>query len=304
MGVKIPFRRELDFTYRQIEQVAPGIRRIIAENPSPFTLHGTGTYIIGEGEVAVIDPGPRDAAHIDALVSGLGDEVISHVLVTHTHMDHSPGCALLRERCDAKTYAFGPHGAGKLADGVQVEEGGDMEFAPDVLVKDGDIIRGKGFSVECVYTPGHTSNHICFQYIEQQALFTGDHVMGWSTSIISPPDGDMGDYLRSLEKLLTRNDRVYWPTHGPCIEDPKAFVQKFIEHRLEREAQILAALTRGLTTIERMVPEMYEGLPEFMYPAAARSVLAAIEHMVNKGEVASDQPDEPLTLSTSYRLAG
>ena len=300
MGVKIPFRRELDFTYRQIEQIAPGIRRLVAENPSPFTLHGTGTYIIGDGEVAVIDPGPRDPAHIEALVSGLGDEVISHILVTHTHMDHSPGCALLREHTDAKTYAYGPHGAGKLADGVQVEEGGDMEFAPDVLVKDGDVIEGRGFTVECVYTPGHTSNHICFQYVEQQALFTGDHVMGWSTSIISPPDGDMGAYLNSLEKLLERNDSVYWPTHGPSIEDPKAFVRKFIEHRLEREAQILAALKRGIGTIEKMVPEMYEGLPEFMYPAAARSVWAAIEHMVNKGEVVSD---EAITLTATYRLA-
>lgn len=299
MGVKIPFRRELEFTYRQIEQVAPGIRRLVAENPSPFTLHGTGTYIIGEGEVAIIDPGPRDPAHIDALFDGLGDEVITHVLVTHTHMDHSPGCELVRERCPAKTYAFGPHGAGKLADGVQVEEGGDMAFAPDVLVKDGDLIEGKGFTIECVYTPGHTSNHLCFQYVEQQALFTGDHVMGWSTSIISPPDGDMGAYLGSLEKLLERNDRVYWPTHGPCIDEPKAFVQKFIEHRLEREAQIKAALGRGLTTIERMVPEMYEGLPEFMYPAAARSVWAAIEHLLNKGEVVTDGA---VTLDATYRL--
>ncbi len=299
MSVKIPFRRELEFNYREIETIAPGIRRVIAENPSPFTLHGTGTYIIGEGNVAVIDPGPADSAHIDALVRGLAGETITHVLVTHTHMDHSPGCALLRAHTDAPTYAYGPHGAGKLESGVQVEEGGDMDFMPDVRVKDGDVIRGDGWSVECVYTPGHTSNHVCFQYREQKALFTGDHVMGWSTSIISPPDGDMGDYLQSLDKLLARDDAIYWPTHGPSIEDPKSFVEKFIVHRQEREDQIVACLQRGMTTIDVMVPDMYIGLPEFMYPAAARSVLAAMEHMANKGVI---KTDGAITLTATYRL--
>lgn len=299
MSVKIPFRRELDFAYREIETIGPGIRRVIAENPGPFTLHGTGTYIIGEGKVAVIDPGPADSVHIDSLLKGLDGETISHVLVTHTHMDHSPGCALLREHCDAPTYAYGPHGAGKLESGIQVEEGGDMEFEPDVLVKDGDIISGDGWSVECVYTPGHTSNHMCFAYREQKALFTGDHVMGWSTSIISPPDGDMGDYLKSLEKLLGRDDKIFWPTHGPSIDDPKSFVRQFIEHRAEREAQIIDCLKRGLTTIEVMVPDMYNGLPEFMYPAAARSVLAAMEHMANKGNIVSSGA---VSIDASYSL--
>ncbi len=301
MSVKIPFRRELDFAYREIETIAPGIRRVVAENPGPFTLHGTGTYILGEGQVAVIDPGPADSAHIDALVKGLAGETITHVLVTHTHMDHSPGCALLREHCAAPTYAYGPHGAGKLESGIQVEEGGDMDFVPDVLVKDGDIISGEGWSVECVYTPGHTSNHMCFAYREQKALFTGDHVMGWSTSIISPPDGDMGDYLQSLKKLLARDDEVYWPTHGPSIGEPKDFVEKFIEHRQEREDQIVSCLQRGLTTIEIMVPDMYKGLPEFMYPAAARSVLAAMEHMANKGSIVTTGP---ITLNATYALPG
>ncbi|MEM7217610.1 MAG: MBL fold metallo-hydrolase [Pseudomonadota bacterium] len=299
MGVQIPFSRDLEFNYRKIESVAPGIRRIVAENPGPFTLHGTGTYIIGTGQVAVIDPGPADEAHIDALVRGLGDEEISHVLVTHTHMDHSPGCALLRRYTNAPTYAYGPHGAGKIAAGVPVEEGGDMDFLPDVEVRDGDVIEGGDWSVECVYTPGHTSNHICFAYREGDALFSGDHVMGWSTSIISPPDGDMQAYMASLDKLLERDDRVYWPTHGPAIEDPKPFVRKFIEHRLEREAQISACISRGVDRIEAMVPEMYAGLPEFMYPAAARSVWAAIEFMVQKGTIATDGE---VTIEASYRL--
>jgi len=169
-----------------------------------------------------------------------------------------------------------------------------------VRVKDEQVIEGAGWSVGCVYTPGHTSNHICFEFREQQALFTGDHVMGWSTSIISPPDGDMGAYMRSLDKLLQRSDRIYWPTHGPSINQPQSFVRKFIQHRLEREQQIKDALAQGIVQIEKMVPQMYESLPEFMYPAAARSVLAAIEHMVNKGDVVSDAG---ITLKAQYALA-
>lgn len=297
MAVQIPFRRKMDYSYGVVEQVAPQIRRVIAENPSPFTLYGTGTYILGEGEVAVIDPGPADAQHISALLQAVEGETISHILVTHTHMDHSPGCRLLQAECDAKTYAYGPHGAGKLEQGVTVEEGGDMDFDPDVLVTDGEILEGSNWSVECVYTPGHTSNHMCFQLREQQALFTGDHVMGWSTSIISPPDGDMAAYMLSLEKLLARDDAVYWPTHGPAITEPKVHVQAFIEHRRERENQILACIDRDVHVIDDMVPLMYKDTPEFMYPAAARSVLAAIEYLVQQGKLSA--PDG-ISLQGSY----
>lgn len=300
MSVTLPLNRELSFEYGKIEQVAPGIRRLVANNPSPFTFHGTGTYIIGSGSVAVIDPGPRDPEHIDALLKGLGDERISHILVTHTHMDHSPGCALLREHTDAPMVGYGPHGAGKAEDGVVVEEGGDMDFTPDVTARDGDVIEGDGWSVECVYTPGHTSNHLCFSYREQSALFTGDHVMGWSTSIVSPPDGDMAQYLDSLHKLLDRSDSTYWPTHGAAITEPKPLVRAFIEHRREREQQILDRLKAGDTRIDVMVPTMYVGTPEFMYPAAARSVFAAIAYLVQRGDVLCD--GEP-TLTSEYRLS-
>jgi glyoxylase-like metal-dependent hydrolase (beta-lactamase superfamily II) len=300
MGVQIPFRRDLDFTYGQVARIGPRIRRVIAENPSPFTLYGTGTYILGNGQVAVVDPGPADPAHIDAILEATRGETISHVLVTHTHMDHSPGCALLKEHCDAPTYAYGPHGAGKLEEGVPVEEGGDMAFAPDHRVAHGDIIQGGDWSVECVYTPGHTSNHMCYQLREDRALFTGDHIMGWSTSIISPPDGDMAAYMRSLELMLERNDAVYWPTHGPCIDDPKGLVRAFIEHRRERETQILECVRKGVGSIRDMVPLMYTSTPEFMYPAAARSVLAAVEYLVSKGELSSDGR---ISLDSEYRLA-
>ncbi len=300
MASSIPFRRELDFSYGEVSHVAPGIRRVIAENPSPFTLYGTGTYILGRGEVAVIDPGPADGAHIAKLLEALEGETISHIFITHTHMDHSPGCRLLQAHTDAKSYAYGPHGAGKLEQGVPVEEGGDMEFEPDELVRDGDVLTGDDWSVECVFTPGHTSNHMCYQLRESKALFTGDHVMGWSTSIISPPDGDMGAYIASLDRLLERDDAVYWPTHGPCIDDPKPHVQAFIEHRLARERQIIDCIEQGVHRIEDMVPMMYTELPEFMYPAAARSVLASMEHLVGNGAL---KADGGVQLDAAYQLA-
>ena len=299
--VQIPYRRELEFDYGSVSQIAPGIRRVIANNPGPFTFHGTGTYILGTGNVAVIDPGPDDEEHIGAILAALDGETISHILVTHTHMDHSPGCRPLQALTGAPTYAYGPHGAGKLEQGVQVEEGGDMDFAPDHLVKHGDIIQGGDWTVECVYTPGHTSNHMCFALQEQKALFTGDHVMGWSTSIISPPDGDMAAYMQSLELLLERDDAVYWPTHGPSIIDPKTHVRAYIAHRIEREEQILKCIDEGTHSIRDMVPLMYRDTPEFMYPAAARSVLAAMENLLRKSQVVADG-GEP-SMDSVYRRA-
>lgn len=288
MAVEIPYRREMQFDYGTVANVGPGIRRVIANNPSPFTLYGTGTYILGSGEVAVIDPGPADPEHIKAIMAATAGERISHVLVTHTHMDHSPGCKLLAEHTKAPTYAYGPHGAGKAEEGVQVEEGGDMDFRPDEEVRHGDIITGGDWSVECVYTPGHTSNHMCFALREAKALFTGDHVMGWSTSVISPPDGDMSAYMASLNLLLERDDALYWPTHGPAILEPKKHVEAFIEHRREREQQILAAIGGGVHRITEMVPDMYRGTPEFLYPAAARSVFAAVQGLIDQGTLRCD----------------
>ena len=301
MAVKIPFRRELNFVYGEVAEVAPGIRRIVAENPSPFTLYGTGTYIVGRGEVAVIDPGPADSAHIAMLLEGLQGESISHILVTHTHTDHSPGCRLLQEHTDAKTYAHGPHGSGKLEQGVPVEEGGDMDFQPDRLLRDGDVLHGGGWSIECVHTPGHTSNHMCYQLQGEKALFTGDHVMGWSTSVISPPDGDMASYLASLDKLLRRDDAIYWPTHGPPIVETKTHVRAFVAHRQERERQIRQCLAAGFATVADMVPRMYASVPRELHAAAGRSVFAALEYLVARGEAACDGE---LAVDGRFRLAG
>lgn len=301
----IPFRRELAFEYGVSSRLAPDIRRVVANNPSAFTLYGTGSYIVGKGNVAVIDPGPADQAHIDALLRATAGERITHMLVTHTHRDHSPGCRLLAAHTDARTYGYGPHGAGsgRSGQGGEVEEGGDMAFAPDVTLRDGDVVDGDGWSVGCVHTPGHTSNHLCFAFESQagrRVLFTGDHVMGWSTSVISPPDGDMASYMDSLALLLDRDDSVYWPTHGPGIEEPKAHVRAFIAHRQQRERQILDALAAGPQRIAELVPGLYAGVHRGLHAAAARSVFAAMLLLVERGDVA---PDGALTAGAVFRLA-
>ena len=299
--VSIPYRRDIEFEYGKVAEVSPAIRRVIARNPSPFTFYGTGTYIVGRGRVAVVDPGPSDEAHVEAILRATAGETITHMLVTHTHMDHSPGCRLLAAHTDAPTYGYGRHGAGKIATGIQVEEGGDMDFKPDVTVRGGDVIEGDGWSVECVYTPGHTSNHICYALREERALFSGDHVMGWSTSVISPPDGDMSNYMASLEALLDRDDVVYWPTHGPAITEPKPHVRAFIEHRREREAQIRDCLASGLGRIADMVPMMYADISLQWHAAAARSVFATMALLVARGEVACDGE---LDVDAEFQLIG
>jgi glyoxylase-like metal-dependent hydrolase (beta-lactamase superfamily II) len=284
----IPFIREFDAKYESEVRVSPLISRVVADNPGPFTFKGTGVYIVGNKDVAVIDPGPDDASHVDALRRALEGRRVTHILVTHTHSDHSPAAKPLKEWSGARTYAFGPHGSGKLDDGVRVEEGGDMQFAPDVRVKDGEIIRGNGFTFECVFTPGHTSNHMCYALKEENALFTGDHVMGWSTTVVTPPDGDMTQYMASVKKLMARSDAVLYPTHGAPVTDPKPFLAAYLEHRLDRERQILACIREGLPTIPQMVARMYADVDKRLHPAASRSVLAHLIQLEQEGRVVND----------------
>lgn len=286
MAVKVPFKKDLEFEYGVCDELSPLIRRVVANNPSAFTFHGSGTYIIGRGNVAVIDPGPLVPEHIAAIMKAVGDETITHILITHTHRDHSPGAEPLKQLTGAKTYGFGPHGGGKPD--MELEEGGDMDFLPDVKISDGDIIEGDGWSMEAIHTPGHLSNHICFGLREEKTLFTGDHVMGWSTTVVSPPDGDMSSYMTSLEKLLPLDYHTYWPTHGPAITETKPFVEALIAHRHDRMDQIRGCLAEGPMTIPDMVKQMYTDVPEFLHPAAARSVYAHILHMREGGELTSD----------------
>ncbi|MDD9992514.1 MAG: MBL fold metallo-hydrolase [Rhodospirillales bacterium] len=290
MSEAVPYVRDLDFTYGKVAQVSPLIRRVVAHNPSVFTFHGTGTYIVGSGNVAIIDAGPDLADHVDAVLAAVRGETVTHLVVTHTHIDHSPATRHIKAATGAPSYGFGPHGGGE---GPAVEEGADRDFVPDHRVEDGAVIEGDGWTLEAVHTPGHTSNHLCFMLAEEQALFSGDHVMGWSTTVVSPPDGDMGAYMASLKKLKARDEATYWPTHGPPIPKPQRFVGKLLGHRRQREADILSAVADGAATIPEIVALRYRGLDPRLRPAAARTVLAHLIHLVESGRVACPgEPDE------------
>jgi glyoxylase-like metal-dependent hydrolase (beta-lactamase superfamily II) len=296
----IPFVPPIDVTYGVPEQVSPLVRRVVAENPSKFTYRGTGTYIIGRGHVAVVDPGPSLDAHRDALTAALIDDEVSHILVTHCHADHSPLAAWLHEETGAPRLAFGPHGKVDPSDDVVTEEAIDTAFVPDVWLRHGDVVEGDGWSVEAVHTPGHTSNHLCFALREERALFSGDHVMGWSTTVIAPPDGDMRAYFASLDLLLQREDRTYWPTHGGPILEPRPFVEAYLAHRREREAQVLDCVRRGQVEIPAIVAELYVAVPENLHDAAGRSVLSHLIKLVADGAVAVDGPP---TAKSTFRPA-
>jgi glyoxylase-like metal-dependent hydrolase (beta-lactamase superfamily II) len=278
------FDRSLDVPYGEAVRLSPLVARLLADNPGPYTFRGTGVYILGAGSnVAVIDPGPAQPDHLAALKRAIGGRKVSHILITHTHADHSPAAAELKAWSGAKTYAFGPHaGAGSA------EEAADRDFAPDVLVKDGDVIAGDGFTITAVHTPGHTSNHICYALGDEAALFSGDHVMGWSTSVVAPPDGNMGDYLASLEKLRRRDEQIFYPTHGSPILHPQDWLDQLIAHRRMREAQVVAGIGAGADTVAALVAAVYPGLDAALHAAAASQVQAHLDYLIWQGAVAPD----------------
>ena len=300
----IPFVREIHFEYGRCDQVSPLIRRVIADNPGPFTYVGTGTYIVGRGTVAVIDPGPDLPAHLQALLAALDGETVSHILVTHHHSDHSPLARPLQAATGARIFGRrAPHlaePAPGLAPGPTMEAGEDDGFRPDVEIADDDVFEGPGWTLRAVATPGHTSNHVAFALAEENALFSGDHVMGWSTTVITPPDGDMGDYFASLEKVAAQGFQTLWPTHGAPVRDVAPFVQAYADHRRAREAQVLAALEGGPTTIKAMVPTLYAAVDPRLHPAAAMSVLAHMLLLVKEGRVTCEGV---AGLDSLYRLA-
>ena len=276
--------RNFACAYGVIEPVTPLIRRVVARNPGPFTFHGTGTYVVGHGKVAVIDPGPDLAEHVDALLAALAGETVTHIMVTHTHRDHSPAAAALKRATGAPTYGYGPHGV----HGETVEAGADHDFVPDHAMGHGDAVEGQGWHLEAVHTPGHTSNHLCFALPEERTLFSGDHVMGWSTTVIAPPDGDMADYMASLALLHRRDDGVYWPTHGGAIRDPRAHVGALIEHRNGRRDAIMAALASGAMSPADLVARIYLDLDPRLVHAAARSVMAHLIELRDRGAVVAE----------------
>ena len=272
--------------YGQVERLSPLVRRVLARNPSPFSYTGTGTYIVGNGTVAVIDPGPDEPAHLQALVEALGGETVSHIVVTHTHRDHSPAAIPLKAAVGAPIVGCTPLALAEL--GPKVEEGFDPTYAPDRVLADGDSVSGPGWTLTALHTPGHTSNHLCYALPEERALFSGDHVMGWSTSVVTPPDGSMTAYVESLRKLLDRDDARYYPTHGAAVEDPKRLVRGLITHRKQREGQILKLLAQGAKPIPALVAVMYANVAPVLHPAAGRSVLAHLIDLHARGLVDVD----------------
>ena len=279
---------DFSFEYGACDQVTPLVRRVIANNPGPFTYTGTGTYIVGSKELAIIDPGPLDDNHLEAILTATKNEKITHIMVTHTHNDHSPLAKSLKERTGALIYSFDQNSI-NIGENNKFEEGYDNKFSCDIKLKDGDLIRGGDWTLEAIHTPGHTSNHLCYSLKEEKILFSGDHVMGWSTTVIVPPDGDMEDYIQSLEKLLRRDDKNYLPTHGKMIENPKELVKKYITHRSSREDQIIKTIKSGNNKIIDIVKVIYVDVDKRLYPAASMSTLAHLTRMINKRQIKTDQ---------------
>lgn len=267
--------------------VSPLIRRVLAPNPGIFTYTGTGTYIVGAGaEVAVIDPGPDDDLHLAALVAAIGDARVTAILVTHTHRDHSPLAGPLAALTGAPVLGCAP--LALVEDSDHAEEGFDTTYAPARVLADGEAVSGDGWTLEAVHTPGHTSNHLCFALAEEKALFSGDHVMGWSTTVIIPPDGSMGAYMQSLAKLQAREDAMLYPTHGPAIDRPQSHLRGLVLHRRQREAQVLGALADGPQRIAEMVPRLYANIDKRLWPAAGMSVKAHLIDLAERGRVHAD----------------
>lgn len=296
----IPFVRNFEFEYGVVAQLSPLVQRVIANNPGPFTYTGTGVFIIGTDNVCVIDPGPTTPEHVAALDAALDGRNVTHVLVTHHHVDHSPLAKPLAKKHDCKVYGFGVQPAPPQGGEVRLEAGDDLAFKPDVEIRDGHIILGEGWTMEAIHTPGHTSNHLCYALAEENTLFSGDHIMGWSTSVVSPPDGHMGDYLTSLNTVLDRNFDIIRPTHGPAITEVRPFVQAYIYHRLARENQILSALETGLEKIGDIVALLYKDVDKRLHPAAAHSVLSHMIHLRETGRVTAEGKDG---LRQTYRSA-
>ena len=281
--MQIVSKNNLSKNYDNIEEISFLVRKITAPNPSPYTLHGTGTFIIGKKNLCVIDPGPLLESHVNNIIRAAGEKPISHILVTHTHADHSPAAKTLKEKTGAKTYAFDSYPKGII--GSNFEEAHDKEFKPDYRLTDNQIIKGKDWTIKAVHTPGHTSNHLCYSLEEENLLFTGDHVMGWATTVIVPPDGNMDDYIVSLKKLLKINYNTFLPTHGEAISNPHKYVRGLITHRKMRENQILEELKKNDSSINQMIPKFYSTTDKKLWPAASMSMLATLKSLEKKKKI-------------------
>ncbi|MHC2456692.1 glyoxylase-like metal-dependent hydrolase (beta-lactamase superfamily II) [Rhizobium leguminosarum] len=288
--------------YGQAVPVVSGVERVTVNNPGPFTFFGTNSYIVGSSSVAVIDPGPEDEAHFQALMTALAGRAVTHIFVSHTHRDHSPLARRLQAATGAVTVGQGSHRPARpLRDGEinPFAESSDISFVPDITLSDGETLSGDGWALSAVLTPGHTANHTAFALAGRDILFSGDHVMAWSTSIVAPPDGSMADYMESLDRLIARDDRLLLPGHGGPVMEPAGFLRALKAHRLKREQAVLARVRAGDTQIAEMVKVIYRDTDPKLHGAAALSVLAHIENLMERGDIAADGPP---SLAATYRL--
>jgi glyoxylase-like metal-dependent hydrolase (beta-lactamase superfamily II) len=303
MTEDIPYDKKFELVPGKLDAPMPGVRRILCNNPSPFTFKGTVSYIIGRGKVAIVDPGPDDPAHNAVLLEAVRGETVTHIFVTHTHRDHSPGVPAIKAATGATVMAEGPHRVSRplhVGDGPRLESSNDTDFKPDRALVDGEVVQGDGWTVEAITTPGHTANHMAFAFKEADVVFSGDHVMAWSTPVVSPPDGSMGDYMASLQKLARRTEPVYFPGHGGAVNNAPRFVAAYILHRKAREASILNRLGKGETDIPDIVGSIYSNLDPRLVKAAGMSVLAHLEDLVARGEAATNGPP---SIQGRYRIA-
>jgi glyoxylase-like metal-dependent hydrolase (beta-lactamase superfamily II) len=302
MSDDIPFDKSFDLAPETVEEVVPGVRRMLADNPSPFTFKGTVSYIVGHGRVAIIDPGPLDQRHIAALLDAVRGETVTHIFVTHTHHDHSPAVPRIKAATGAMVLAEGPHRPARplhVGEAPRLDASNDTDFRPDRALHDGEVVAGPGWTIEAIATPGHTANHMAFALKEADLLFSGDHVMAWSTPVVAPPDGAMSDYMASLQKLARRSEPLYLPGHGGAVRDAPRFVAHYIRHRQAREASILHRLAKGEADIPTLVRAIYIGLDPRLVKAAGLSVLAHLEDLVTRGLVVTE--GEP-SIAGRYRL--
>jgi len=301
MSAELAFNRSVDVDYGVAQKVAPEVRRIVANNPGPYTFLGTNTYVVGSGQVAVVDPGPADQDHLKAIAGAIKGERLTHILVTHSHHDHCDGAKPLQAMLGGEIVAYGPTGTARGAGAPGLGDAFvDPSFVPDRVVRDGGTVKGKGFTLDVLYMPGHAPDHLCFALVGKRTMFTGDHVMGWNTTVIAPPEGNLADFLASLERLMERHDKLFLPAHGGRIQTPQRVVRAYITHRKWREQTILACLDDGVSTIPGIVGRLYGTLDTELKEAAALSVRAHLEHLMARDLVRAEGPD---WLSASYLRA-